>query len=353
MSKKRNNTKLPGGVLPGFIPEKPENFKPINKDDVGEIKKGKIRRSGHLTDNMLKYSIPSKQPDLFTYLKDETKREIEETGVEITQIVEGIKLTPPETKIVDCLCKLLHENSQTIEPGNNYYSGNMGYELVAFGGDRSTPAPKLGFTLYELTKEYKGGEAISGKDVDNVKQILTELDNKKFLLSYVETSKKIDGSRVENKIESFSRLIQILKLSQTEFSKENIEVSKKEETIVLLNPIFRRQIDSKFILFPEDILRRTIIAYGSHNLSDIALRLRDYLIRELSSKRYEPEITQEKLFYMLSEKWMKESRKKKIKEYLDKAIETATALGLLLSFEIKTSSKGEPKYIFHLNEDWE
>lgn len=33
----------------------------------------------------------------------------------------------------------------------------------------NTPAPKLAFTLYELTREYKGGETIGGKDVENVK----------------------------------------------------------------------------------------------------------------------------------------------------------------------------------------
>jgi hypothetical protein len=213
--------------------------------------------------------------------------------------------------------------------------------------------PKLAFTLYELTREYKGGETIGGKDVENVKQILTELDSKRFLLSYVETTRKKDGGRIERKIEDFRKLIHIVKISQTEYSKEDIELSKKEETVILLNPIFRRQIDSKFILYPNDINRRTIIAYGSHNLSDIALRLRDYLMREQVVKRYQPEINLDKLYYLLAEKWMRESRKKKVKEYTEKALETVKALGLLLSYEIKTASTGEPKVVFTLNKDWE
>jgi hypothetical protein len=56
---------------------------------------------------------------------------------------------------------------------------------------------------------------------------------------------------------------------------------------------------------------------------------------------------------MLAEKWMKESRKKKVKDYTDKAIETVIALGLLLSYEMKTSSTGEPKIVFSLNKEWE
>jgi hypothetical protein len=317
---------------------------------------GKYKRSGHLTDQILKYNYPkdnSSQLSIFETLQEKTKKDIEVAGVEVSEIVEGIKLSPSETKVIDCLCKLLHETSQTSDAKKeDYYSGNIGYELDDYGGEK-TPAPKLAFTLYELTREYKGGEYVAGKDIENVKQILTELDSKRFLLSYVETTKIKDGGRIERKIEDFRKLIHIVKISETEYSKEDVELSKTEETIILLNPIFRRQIDSKFILYPNDINRRTIIAYGSHNLSDIALRLRDYLIRELSSKHYQPEIKLEKLYYLLAEKWMKESRKKKVKDYTDKALQTVKALGLLLSYEVKTASTGEPKIVFTLNKDWE
>jgi hypothetical protein len=318
-------------------------------------KKGKFKRSGHLTDQILKYNYPKdKQPSLFDHLQSETKKNIEIAGVDIAEVVEGIKLSPPETKIIDCLCKLLHENSQNLDAKKeDYYSGNIGYELVEYGGNKDTPAPKLAFTLYELTKEYKGGEYVAGKDLENVKHILTELDSKRFLLSYVETTKKKDGGRIEKKIEDFKKLIHIIKISETEYNKEDIELSKTEETVILLNPIFRRQINSKFILYPNDINRRTIIAYGSHNLSDIALRLRDYLIRELSSKRFQPEINLDKLYYLLAEKWMKESRKTKVKQYTNKALDTVKALGILLSYEVKTGATGEQKIVFTLNKEWE
>ena len=333
----------------------PVNNVGIGKTEINLPKKSKFKRSGHLTDQILKYNYPrDKQPSLFDNLQTETLKDLEVAGVERAEIVEGIKLSPSETKIIDCLCKLLHETSQNLDAKKeDYYSGNLGYELVKYGGDNNTPAPKLAFTLYELTREYKGGEYVGGKDIENVKQILTELDNKKFLLSYVETTKKKDGGRIERKIEDFKKLIHIIKISETEYNKEDIELSKTEETIILLNPIFRRQINSKFILYPPDINRRTIIAYGSHNLSDIALRLRDELIRALSGKHYKYEIGLERLYYLLAEKWMKESRKTKVKQYTDKAIETVKALGLLISYEIKPGATGEQKVIFNLNKDWE
>jgi len=360
MSKRVKNIKqetsilpLPGVGVGGSL------FSPLPKIDrgaEGEIK-GKFKRSAHLTDQILNYNYPKdKSPQLsfFDSLLDRTKKDIEVTGVDRKEIIEGIKLSPSETKVIDCLCKLLHETSQTLDPKKkDYYSGNIGYELLEYGGDKNILAPKLAFSLYELTREYKGGDYVAGKDIENIRQILTELASKRFLLSYVETSKKKDGGRIEKKIEDFKKLIHIVKISETEYNKEDIELSKKEETVILLNPIFRRQIDSKFILYPNDINRRTIIAYGSHNLSDIALRLRDYLMRELSSKHYEPEIRLDKLYYLLAEKWMRESRKRKVKEYTEKALQTVKALGLLITYEIKTASTGEPKVVFNLNKDWE
>ena len=343
--------------LPGLSPER--DFSTIGQsiEVVEEAKKGKFKRSGHLTDQILKYNYPNKdkspQLSLFDSLDNSTKRDIQATNVEVTEIVEGIKLSPGEQKVIDSLCKLLHEKSQTKDAKeDSYYSGNSGSELTMYGGEK-TPAPKLSFTLYELTKEYKGGEIIGGKDIENVKTILQALDERKFLLSYIETTKIKNGGRIERKIEDFSKIIHILKISQTEFSKEDIELSKQEETIIALSPIFRRQIDSKFILYPNDITKRTIIAYGSHNLSDIALRLRDYLIREFSSKRYTPEIGLDKLYYLLAEKWMKEGRKKKVREYTKKALETVKALGLLNSYKVETGANGEPKIIFSLNKEWE
>jgi len=334
------------------------NFKISIAQPIPEQPKvGKFKRSSHLTDQVLKYNYPKDnkgQYSIFDNLQDSTKKAIGTTGgVEVTEIVEGIKLSPSETKIIDSLCKLLHEKSQTLDPKKaDYYSGNNGFELVKYGGD-TTPAPKLAFTLYELTKEYKGGEYVGGKDIENVKQILTGLNERKFLLSYVETTKTKGGGRVERKIEEFRKLINIVKISQTEFNKEDIELSKIEETVIVLNPIFNRQIDSKFILYPDDINKRTIIAYGSHNLPEITLRLREYLMREYSSKRYKPEIGLNKLYYQLAEKWMRESRKTKVKQSTEKALETVITLGLLESYEIKTGSTGEPKVIFTLNKSWE
>lgn len=348
------NIGLPGlGKSEAFIPSK------INKE-AKKVKKekGKYKRSGHLQDQILKYRYPKDnniQLNVFDTLKETTQNQIIESKEERSGIVEGILLSPSQTKVIDSLCKLLHENSQNLKPENkDYYNGNKGLEIVTFSGNPNTPAPRLGFTLYQLTKEYKGGDTPTGKDVQNVKQILTELDNKKFLLSYTETTKTKGGGRIEKKIEDFRRLIYILKLTKTEFSNKNIELSKKEEMLIVLNPVFNRQINSKFILYPNDINKRTIIAYGSHNVSEITLRLRDFLMRLKASPKLNRDILLDRLHFQLAEKWMKESRRKKVKKYTEKALEVVIDLGLLESFEIIPSkTTGEPKIIFTINEDFE
>lgn len=354
MSKKQ--IKISEDLLPGL--GSGVNYSPLKIVETGidnTPNKGKFKRSGHLTDQLLKYNYPKdndKQLSIFDSLGDSTKLDIEETGVERTEIVEGIKLSPSETKLIDSLCKLLHEKSQTLDPKkDNYYTGNLPSEITDYGLER-TQAPKLAFTLYELTQEYKGEDIISGKDLENVRTVLTELDNRKFLIKYTETTKGKGDTWIKKEYEAYRKLIFVDKATLS-YGVGDIESYKKSETIVLLNPIFRRQIDSKFILYPNDIQKRTAIAYGNDKISSISLKLRDYLMREHSSKRYTPEIGLDKLYYVLAEQWMKESRKKKVKEFTDKAIDTVKALGLLIDYKIKQGSTGEEKIIFNLNKDWE
>ncbi len=310
----------------------------IYKERLKGNKKGNYKVAGHLIDQRLKYAFPTDNlPSIFDELKEATIEDMIDYGVE----VEGIRLTATETKIVDCLCKLLDESRASTK-----YNESSSTELA------ENAIPKLFFTLYELTKEYKGGENVSGKDVDNVKTILEELSYKSFLIRYKEvTTNRKTKEKTIKEYEQVRNLINIDKATLTK-EKEGVEHYKKVETVVNLHPIFLKQIDSKFILYPNDINKRTIVAYGSHNVSDMTLRLRDYLMREISSKRKKSEIGLEKLYYLLNEKWMNESRKKRVKEGTEKAIETVKNMELITSHEITTNVKGEAKVVFHLNKAW-
>jgi hypothetical protein len=318
-------------------------------------KQGTFKISGHLIDQTLKYNKPKKKkPSLFDTLSQGTKDEIERVGVEVGDVMEGINLSASERKLIGCICKLLHENSQTLNPKEeDYYTGNSSPQIMPFGeGKELTLAPGLTFTLYELSKEYKGGEYVGGKDIENVRQILTGLDTKQFLLKYKETWKRKDGGRIENSIESFTKIINIIKMRQTEYNSGGVEMSKKEQVEIALHPIFRRQIESKFLVYPSNIIKRTAIAYGSPNVSKATLRLRDYLIREMSGKLYRLKITLNNLYSLLAEEEMKQSRKAKVKKDTEKAIEAVKTLGIIESYEIAPGATGELIVIFTLNKGW-
>jgi hypothetical protein len=342
--------------------EKDKLLKQLEKKN----KPGKYKRSGHLTDQILKYNYPKDakgQLSIFDSLEEATKKAIETVGgVEVTEIVEGIKLSSSETKVIDCLCKLLHENSQTLEPKKeDYYSGNKPAEinpetnksdvLINYAGVPTT-ASKLAITLYSLAKEYKGGEAVNGKDVENVSKILLDLSNKKFLLKYKEETKIKNGNKRVQELEMYHSILSLPNYRDTLYNKEGVELSKREETLIVLHPIFKRQINSKFILYPDDINKRTIIANGGHKIPEITLRLRDYLLRLHSSPRMSREINLDRLYYLLSEKYMKENRKGKVKQELNKALNTSIVLGLLLDYKIEPGATGEDKIIFTLNKNF-
>ena len=79
-----------------------------------------------------------------------------------------------------------------------------------------------------------------------------------------------------------------------------------------MNPIFRDQIDTKYIEFPEDMQKRLVIAAGGHKKVTASMQiLLEYLLREISASRYSPQINEDKLPYMLGlEKYVKQNRKK-------------------------------------------
>jgi hypothetical protein len=312
--------------------------------------KGVFKMSGHLVDQLQKYKHPkdeSQQLSLWETIGGIKSEDVEE--YKTSEIIEGINLTPTETKLIDSVCKLLDENSQTVDPKKeNYFTGNLEPSLQTYGDDK-TPAPKLSISLYELTKEFKGGDKVSGNDVKNVAKVLHNLKDKSFRIKYKEILK---GKKKDELILTYDKTRPLLFVDDATatYKVDGVEKAKKHKVIIILHPIFRRQIDSKFVLFPYDITKRTILAYGNNKVSKATLALRIYLLKELALKHYSPEIMLDRLYWMLSNKDMNESRKVKVKKDTDKALETVINLGLLKSYKIEPAkTTGEPKVVFTIN----
>jgi hypothetical protein len=325
------------------------------------------RRSGLQHDQMLLYKKPGKyvQGNLFDALASETVKKIQSDGItEDSIIIEGIKLTDTEHRLIDCINKLLHTKS--INSGNpgepkTFYSGNEKMAVVHYGknegGERlSAITPMLSFKPTELYQTYMGERKYSGKDVEHIKTIFLALARKNFLIKYTRKITGKKGGLVKQMIEEYSPLFKILKYTEQLGQKTaagELYGEKKEEILIQLNPIFKDQIETKYIEFPTDIIQRTIIAAGSHNISESTNLLRDVLMRDLSGKHYEMSYNYETLIYQLKlEKYLKESRKKLIGRRIDEAIKTVEALGLVLKTDRTTGADAQLKFVFHLNQDF-
>jgi len=352
-------------VLAKIGSEKPLTRKEIVAfiEDIQKTKKvPKYRQSGHLIDEKLKYSKPNETLTIFDIISPLTKEKIEESKIEVK--AEGIKLTRPENNMVHALNRILYEKSQTKDSkAKDFYGGNDPSKLEE-NKERKTVI--LRFRPSELYKAYIGKDDYSGADITFINNTLHQLEAKKVLIKYDRIKKcKNENNKLTtttDRVEEFQSLIKIIKflpnLTNEEIEKldkgDNSIRDAKVEIIIALNPIFTDQIDTKFIEYPIDTNRRLIIAAGGHNKVTTSMHiLMDWMLRDLSAKRYKTEINEENLPYILGlEKYVKQKRKKLLQERIEKDIQTMINIGIVLEVEKKPNTTGGRKWIFHLNTDY-
>lgn len=326
----------------------------------------KYRQAGHLVDQKLSCKNQDPQLSLFDSLSPETKKKIEESRLEVT--AEGIRLTYTENKLIHALNLLLCEKSQNSDPkADNFYSGNAPSELVYYGAaNQQAIAPVLKFKPAELYKAFMGSDEYSGADIKFIKNVIVQLESKKVLIKYDRVKKVKEGSTVKtltDRIEDFQPLIRVISFIPDLSGDEKAALDagdsaireSRGEIIIALNPIFRDQIDTKYIEFPEDTNRRLVIAAGGHKMVTAGMQaLMEYMLREMSNGRYDPQLNEDTLVRVLGMgKYMKEKRKKLLSERIDKDIQAIINMGIIQSVEKKSNSTGGMKWVFHLNKEYE
>lgn len=326
-----------------------EDWKTVNK------KKPKFKKPGHLVDQQLKTSTRETSPlDLFSELSKETRSELQGEGVEISrELFSGVNLTASEMKIQDTFSILLSQQSQTEDPDKpNYYTGAKPETVASYLGGKGAIAPSIEFSLYTIAKEFKGGKTPTGKDLENVKNILQELEKKKFLTKHKETYSKKGGGKAIIQRDGYRPLFHLDKVTLTEEDKNGKQTIKAETMVLVLSPLYRQQIESKYILQPVDIIQQLTLAHGNDKIPLATYNLKEYLFRELSSKHYECKITARKLYETLEPRLMQVPRLQQAKENTTRAIETLITLGLLEKYELGKSQVGEDMFTFYLNKNY-
>jgi hypothetical protein len=341
-----------GYTIDKVLQERLDNYRITEAENR---KKAKFKKPGHLVDQILKVAPrESTTLDLFSELSEETRTELQGEGVEISrELFSGVNLTASEMKIQDTFSILLSQQSQTEDAEKpNYYTGAKPETVPSFLGGKGAIAPSIEFSLYTIAKEFKGGKTPTGKDLQNVKKILQELEKKKFLIRHTEIYSKRGGGKATLEREGYRALFHLDKVTLTEEDKNGKQTNKAETMVVVLSPLYRQQIESKFILQPLDIIQQLTQANGSPNIPLATYKLKEYLFRELSSKHYECKITARKLYETLEPKLMQVPKIKDAKENTNRAINTLLSLGLLERYETGTSKVGETMFTFYLNKNY-
>lgn len=346
--------------------------RPLTKHEISKIideirkpkKSPKYRQAGHLVDEKLKYQGANSSDSLFDLLSDETKQKIRESKIEVK--AEGIRLTPPENKLIHALNLVLHEKSQNRNTkSGDFYSGNASPLTVKYGGTKHV-APVIKFKPSQLYKSYLGHSNYSSHDIDFINNTLQHLGEKKFLIKHDRIKTVVKGNKEEiltDRIECFDHLIKIMSIIPNLTEEEKNRMNKgdlsirelKGEIIIALHPIFTDQIDTKFIEFPADTNRRLVIAAGGHKrVTCSMITLMEWMLREISNKRYKAEINEEKFPFILGlDKYVKQKRKKLLKERVTKDIEAIINMGIILKVDQVKNAQGKSKWIFYLNKDYE
>jgi hypothetical protein len=320
-------------------------------------KKRKIRHSGHLVDQKVKttQSLDS--------ISSETQKKINEKGIEIRS--EGIKLSPTQDKLLNALMKLLHEKSENSdESSGQFYAGNCETTLVPYGGGgRKGRSATIRISPTELYKAYLDRDQYSGADIKFIKSLLSDTEQQKFLIIYerkyeIINEKGKKESRTD-RVEDFQSLFKVVSFFEGLTDAESQSLDKggqelrerKGELVIALNPLLTDQINSKYVEYPDDINKMTVIASGGHRfVTTSIIALRDYLLRELSNKRKEAQINEDNLIAVLRlEKYKKEGRGGRLKSAIQKSIQAVNNLGLITNVECVRGVQGQKKYVFSIN----
>ena len=192
-------------------------------------KKKKFRQSAHYVEQKLSYEKPNaKQINIFDLISPETKDKIKEDSVRYI----GIKLTPPEDKLVNAGHKrLLEKKSQTKDKNSeDFYMGNEPCRLVPYGSkDSKDKSAVLRCRKSELLNEFFGTTIHSGPDIRYFDRLFESFLEKKWLIRYKRTiQEETNEKKKESRhyiIEDYLQLIKVLKY----FPNLSEEESKKVE----------------------------------------------------------------------------------------------------------------------------
>ncbi len=125
----------------------------------------------------------------------------------------GIQLNPSEDRLLNALKLLLHEKSQNIKPNDaDFHMGNEMKSLGPFGGEKKE-SPTISIKPSELYRAFLGKTNYSSHEIKHVRETLSCLEEKKFLMTYKRRRHEIrKGAKVDvfDVIEEWQSLVKVV-----------------------------------------------------------------------------------------------------------------------------------------------
>lgn len=348
----------------GFLKYITRNRRQIIQWLETEAKNNTFRKSGHLIDQQLKYLKRAEGPlHIFSLVENRELKDslVQNKGVSEQTIRVGINLTAAQDRLVNALCRLLHEKSQIFNPEQlNYYTGNHPYTITHYG-KKEEKIPSLILEPHELYQAYLEKVNYSGKEICNIEDILEKAQNTRHLIVYEWRTKNKVGKVIVDRIEQYQPLFMVDRIFPGMDEKEadlvahgDIQVRRKRaKFLIKFNPLFIHQIESKYVLYPKDIHRRMTIAAGGdpRKITPAMISLRDFCLRALSNRQKRVELNQDTLPYLLKlENYVKSGRKKETLKKINESFQVCKDIGLIHLWEKKSGTSNQTKYVIYLNQ---
>lgn len=315
---------------------------------------GLYRKSGNLVNQQL-HNATNLEPEgiQFGLLSQDTQDKIRQAGVlkgtDQEVIVQGIDLTASEAKLVNTFCKLLQRESTEVYNPNlpGFYCGNRPPKETHIG-----KAPQLCVPTTDLVVEYTGNQHPSGPEYKQVEALVDALSTKRFLLKFSEVDYyEKDNTKHVRWIETYATLVSKVTVGER-VEQGGKEIESNEVTKLVLNPIFRADIGTRFIMIPCNLEQQIKEAYKGQRVPKGAIDFAEWMLREMSNKRYKCELGQDKLLVMIAKPKVKGRKIAEAHTLVTKCLEVMRSIGLLVSWEISNNILGKTKYTFYLNEGY-
>lgn len=318
------------------------------------------------------------QLSLFNELPDSTQKRIKEKNADISSLYIGADLDGAGWRMIEVLQKLLylHSSNTSSQNSEDYYMGCCDYEpqneeekalllpidIPVVGGEVVAHRPIIVTSVTELAAEYSCTNRPSNKAIESAKETLIRNASKNYLLCYTEyyteqyTDKNgnIKERKKSREIKSFCPLYKVLEVTEKDENGKPIS----RQLIIVLNPIFQRQIATHYNLKPLDFLDRVTNAskpIWTRQLPDALLPFLNKLIDAQHNQGHYnvPEKTynvrQTALYEMIAPKEVKKRDNKGAAEKLAGFIKVATDIGLLEKHWTETSKEnGEIVHYFQV-----